>query len=88
MPLKKLFQNIHGFCSQPSAPSVFMVINPHHKPKHKLPYVEPAVIVVSPATVFADVARNGLSPSILADHGPLFQSSSQVRSTGRRPTSV
>ncbi len=40
MPLKKLFQNIHGFCSQPSAPSVFMVINPHHKPKHKLPYVE------------------------------------------------
>ena len=40
MPLKKLFQNIHGFCSQPSAPSVFMAINPHHKPKHKLPYVE------------------------------------------------
>jgi hypothetical protein len=40
MPLKKLFQNIHGSCSQPSAPSVFMVINPHRKPKHKLPYVE------------------------------------------------
>jgi hypothetical protein len=40
MPLKKLFQNIHGFCSPPSAPFVFMVINPHHTAKHKLPYVE------------------------------------------------
>lgn len=40
MPLKKLFQNIHGFCSQPSAPFVLMVINPRHTPKHKLPYVE------------------------------------------------
>jgi hypothetical protein len=38
MPLKKLFQNIHGFGSQPSAPFVFMVTNPDHTPKHKLPY--------------------------------------------------
>jgi len=40
MPRKELFENIHGFRSQPPAPFVFMVINPHRKPRRKLPYVE------------------------------------------------
>jgi len=37
----------------------FMVINPHRKPRRKLPYVELRGRRSLPATVFADVARNG-----------------------------
>jgi uncharacterized protein len=56
MPLKNLFQNIHGFRSQPSVPLVFMVIDPHQTPKNKLPYVELTVIADSPDAAFWDVA--------------------------------